>query len=739
MKVNNFFQINWNIKKYLVFVVAIQLAMLGVIGLDFIGLEIPLLRELVAFIYITFLPGSIILKILKLHKLNKIDALLYTVGLSISTSMLVGFFINLSYPHLGIYKPISTISLLISMGILIALSCPICYLRNREDTNLIYIDFNKNISPVALILLLIPFFSIYGTYLMNNYQNNVLLLALIVTIILLILIVSFTKLIPGSIYPLVVFIISISLLYHHSLISMNLTGWDIQTEYFLSKSVITNGIWNSNIPSTINAMLSIVFLAPIYSILCDMNTIWVFKIIYPFVFSLVPVGLYRIYKKQTNDMIGFLASIFFISLYTFYTEMLGLARQQIAELFLVLLILLMIDHKIHKTQKALLSIVFGLSLVVSHYVLSYIYIYTIIVTWLILILLENSKIQIFGNNIKSRIQKYRKEKKVYIDNQNLDNSYDKSISFTFLILISVFTMAWYMYASNLIFESFVYINNDIMNSVYSDFLNPEEVQALSMLMVDKKSTFQHVHEYLNIIPLILIVFGIIEIILNGKFMKLKKQYIALSYVNLSLCLAAVTVPHLSEKLNTIRLYQITLIILAPFFVIGAISLFKYLRFLATRSYSNHIAGTPLKVITIFIVTYLLFNTGIIYETTGDSKSISLNDTIDYPRFNEYEIKSVTWITDNSNEAQIYADYYGSLLLNGYKFGQTKTFWGYDGKENITESDYIYFRSLNTKAELIIEHENLPYNYIGLQESTLYKEVIVNKNKIYDNEQSEVYI
>jgi len=47
-----------------------DLAMWGVIGLDVVGLQIPILRQLIGFIYLTFIPGIIILRILKLHKLE---------------------------------------------------------------------------------------------------------------------------------------------------------------------------------------------------------------------------------------------------------------------------------------------------------------------------------------------------------------------------------------------------------------------------------------------------------------------------------------------------------------------------------------------------------------------------------------------------------------------------------------------------------------------------------------------
>ena len=88
MRINNPFQMNdWEIKKFLTVVLAIQFALWGVIGLDAMGLQIPILRQLIGFIYLTFIPGIIILRILKLHKLGNIETVLYTVGLSIKNKV----------------------------------------------------------------------------------------------------------------------------------------------------------------------------------------------------------------------------------------------------------------------------------------------------------------------------------------------------------------------------------------------------------------------------------------------------------------------------------------------------------------------------------------------------------------------------------------------------------------------------------------------------------------------------
>ena len=319
--INPLQMIDWPIKKFLIIIFACQLLFLGSISLDFIGLKIPMIRPLICIIYLSFIPGILILRILKLHRLGSIKNLLYSTGLSLSLLMFMGFFMNMCYPAIGIKNPISTIMLTISVSFLVLLLSALCYLFDRNFSDFDSIFQNVVFSIPSLFLCLIPLLTIIGVYIMNLYNNNSLLLTVILLIssVIVLVILDF---IPKNLYPLAIFVTSISLLFHSSLISMYITGWDIQFEYYEASKVINNSIWNPGIFSNINAMLSIVMIAPIYSILSNLSITWVFKIIYPAIFSLVPVGLYLIFKKQTDYKIAFMSVFFFMSVFTYYTEML---------------------------------------------------------------------------------------------------------------------------------------------------------------------------------------------------------------------------------------------------------------------------------------------------------------------------------------------------------------------------------------------------------------------------------
>gem|GEM_PF-4276101 len=66
---------------------------------------------------------------------------------------------------------------------------------------------------------------------------------------------------------------------------------------------------------------------------------------YPVLYSFVPVGLFWLYKKQTDDKIALVSVGLIMSLVSFY-GLTMLARQEIGEIFLVATLLLVVDQKI---------------------------------------------------------------------------------------------------------------------------------------------------------------------------------------------------------------------------------------------------------------------------------------------------------------------------------------------------------------------------------------------------------
>ena len=289
-------------------------------GLSALGVSIPIVQPLIGFIYLTFVPGILILTALRLRNLDIVETALYAVGLSVTVVLSIGLVANFVFNALNIIKPFSFLAVTSSVSFVVLLLCAIAYFRNRTHPKPL---FNTEMSvPLAptLFLCIIPFLAVFSTYLVNTYNVDAGQLFLWLILGVVVLLIAFDKVIPSKLYPLAVFVIALSLLFQQTLISAWLTGADIQTEWSLANSVLNTGVWNPNLLSQYDGMLSVVALAPIYSLISSLDLVWVFKIVYPVIFALVPVGLYQIFRRQLNDKVAFLSCFFFVSFAPFYTR-----------------------------------------------------------------------------------------------------------------------------------------------------------------------------------------------------------------------------------------------------------------------------------------------------------------------------------------------------------------------------------------------------------------------------------
>ena len=388
MHVRNPLEANdWDFASFFVLIASLQVSVWVLLGLDAVGLRVPILRELLVLIYLLFVPGILLLRVLKVHELDSIEGLLYTVGLSVATVILTGLFMNAAYLSF-IPRPISLWPFIATMTALVAVLLFLCYRRDRGFSRPTVIDVRLPSSPVPVALCLLPFMSVFGAYWFNLYGTSVGVIVTLLSVAALILVCGFTAWVPRRYYGLAILVAAVALLLHNALITNFLWGNDIQGEYAVAQFVVSNGFWGP-LPAipisqlSLNSMLSVTMFAPLLSIATGMSVTWVFKLIVPLLFALVPLGLYRLYQKQTSHRIALFGVFYFMVTFSFYTEMLAMARQEIAELFVVMLLLLIVDRQMSRAQRFVLFGLFGFSLIVSHYALTYVFFFCFVLALLV--------------------------------------------------------------------------------------------------------------------------------------------------------------------------------------------------------------------------------------------------------------------------------------------------------------------------------------------------------------------
>src|SRR5665647_781228 len=103
---------DWELKKTLFVTAVLQVVLLGSAGLNYLGAPLLIIQQVIGCIFLLFIPGILLLRVLKYHDLGSVATPLYAVGLSIATLIFIGLFINQVYPYLGITRPIATLPLL---------------------------------------------------------------------------------------------------------------------------------------------------------------------------------------------------------------------------------------------------------------------------------------------------------------------------------------------------------------------------------------------------------------------------------------------------------------------------------------------------------------------------------------------------------------------------------------------------------------------------------------------------
>ena len=743
MRINNPFQMNdWEIKKFLKVILAIQLVMWGVIGLDAMGLQIPILRQFIGFIYLTFVPGILILRILKLHKLGNIETILYTVGLSLATLMFTGLFMNMIYPVFGISGPISIVPLIITISVVVLVLCVLCYFRDKDFASPSFIDVGEILSPPVLFLCLIPFMAVLGTYLVNFHHTNILLMLMIVVIAFVALLIGFDKFIPAKLYPLAIWVMAISLILHYTLITNYVGVHD--GEFCQAKLVIENHFWEWSGYGNYNSILSVTILPPIIHFLGNIRLTGLYKIIFPLFLSLLPLGVYVISKKHLDNKKSFLAAYLFLISTEFFIGLSNITKQLMAMFFLVLLFMVILNRDMDKINKSFLSIIFAISLIVSHYGTSYLVMFSLLFVLIFLFLTENQTIK----ELWKRFYFTFRKKEWVTDNLNTKN---KAISLNFVLLFITFALAWYIYiSSSSVLDAFMHIGNNIADAIFTEFLNPEYSRGGYMLAKESRG-LGFIHKYLKLGIPFLIIIGLFKELLNYRKSKFDVPYFGFSIYYLTLLIASVAIPCFAV-MGPDRLYSLALSLLAPLSIIGGLTILGLIKKKNELKEENKF----LKILFVYLIVFMLFNTHFIYILAKDHpNSISIGqeyvnkygDTKDKATFYsrmiiEYDVSSLKWLSEyGCKDNKLYftggQSHIGSVLWSYGYFPIDNIYFRFDNRtKTLPQNQYILLIYANVVEK--IGYGTIPgvvmCDYFNMTD--IYP-LLEDKSRIYDNGGSEI--
>lgn len=704
---------SWKSKDFVILILILQVVVYFIVYAD-----IPIARIVLGFLYLMFVPGIVILRLLKLRDLDIAEKAFFSVVLSIAFLMFAGVIIN-EIAKLAIANPLSLNLLIFSINTTILIMSFI--VASRDDSNFALALHLRRSKSLFLILLSVSLFLLgsYGILIVNVSGNSFLLLLLVLAISVVISLVFLSeKIIPPNAYPFILLIIFICALFFissgYSLITKYITGnGDQWFEYYVFRLTEANHFWdsaaaifpyNSNLLQAAYSLPSITIFPMIFSTFTGLEGSFLFKLLYPLIVSFTALGIYKLYQSQTDNKTAFLATFFLITISV--GKGLGPSRQEIAQLFYVSLFLLFFKKGVPLSKRSVLFMIFSAGLVMSHYGLSYIFLFTILFTFLIFAIME-----------------YRGRGEFSI--------HQTKIPVSLVLIFLTIAFSWYIFVgSSAAFNYFAADVQTVVNNLGQFFVPASRGTALAGLgVVEAPTVFHLISSSLFILTEILIFFGFIRLLTSkNRISEFSIEYKVIASLNMAIIAANILLPRMADTFLMSRFYQTALIILAPLVVLGGKTLLELIPKPNLRK-----LNAVILVLTVFIPLFLL-QTGFVFEVTKvRSWSLPLSmyrwNNLDLYGYitTDQEVNGAQWISKYANMTTvfIYSDpvSQNNVLLSYGMIAPDRVYY-LSNVSRPTSNDLVYLANVN-----LIN---------GVFNATQITPILANQNKVYSNGGCEIY-
>jgi uncharacterized membrane protein len=664
---------------------ALPIIILEALASAAIILDIPFVRQILGFICFVPLLGMATLPLLKVKCRSNAELLVYSSGLGLVLLMVIGLIMNTLYPF--IHEPLSVIPMLAALNIYMLVSLVSGLILGRDVPY--EPSGERQHAPLKYLLAIavLPALALLGTWAMNIYGVNLILIAMILAIVIVFLAVLMDRDVPEGVYPLLVLSASISLLFLYSLRSFHLMGFDVHGEFYTFSLTLANFHWSmADYLHIYNSCLSITILPTVLYSLLNVDPEYIFKLVMQVAFALMPLAVYLFFREKIDKKLALLAAFFMMSHYMFIYQMAGLVRQEIALLFFVLAVYVLFTDRIRQPGGIALFLLFSMGTVVSHYTTAFLYFFILVVTYL--------------------ASKYMTAFKF---------EGERRVTAPLIIALLAMILFWHGLICRITLSAAIGYGINTLESVNSMLMGVDTQQAPIASMILGKGIQETLPSLLSwgigSLSRAAVVLGVLYVAYitlytkksgNEPWMKFDMEYVIASLVLVTLVVISVLVPFMSVGYNLERLYMQALVFLAPMCVIGIFAVFR--RF-----------GTDMTVtgVGLMIAVFLLCQTGLMYQAFGLPSSISLNTADDsgyliYPE----EIAGAQWLSANETPAHVYADNYGTLRL--WSYGDIPRGYGFDKGAYLLNSAGYGYRSM--RYDLLNSYVYL--DYYNLKDGTI---------------------
>jgi len=442
-------------------------------------------------------------------------------------------------------------------------------------------------------------------------------------------------------YPLYLYAGALALLLMNTLPGVAGVGSDIHRCIFMSQRALDLG-WDLQYPyEQSNVSFVVGWLVPMITKLSHIPIVWVYKLILPAFFALVPVILYYAYSKMIDKKLAFYSASFFAIMPAFFMEISQIGKSMFGEVFFALAILVMVSNVRYKILLVGLCVVIA---TFAHYSLG------IVIIGLL-----------FGISVVLLVTYPFRQKFEILNNRQVPLK-----GLILIVLVVGFAgYSFYHWAAggeivNVVNNQAVYYSDAVTPGGVVGLSNPLEnqpplVKAAIGLDFQDASPMGKLFRLVQYVTQGLIIIGLFVLLVRWKQYKFTTEFAIGSGGCFLILLGCIFLPYFSQILNMTRWYHLSLFYLAPMLVLG-VSIFNKRNF------------AP-----IVLISYLFFTSGFAYWLTG-SKAVSSPD-LPYTVllggeqnglvavWNQDDLNCVLWLKEQ--DSKIVADLNGFQLLSEY--------------------------------------------------------------------------
>lgn len=592
---------------------------------------------------------------------------------------------------------------------------------------------NDTSSDYLLVLILLPLVASVASY----FDSRILILAtfLVIGLLVFFVVLRADVAVQDQVFPLVIGCVSLSLLLSTNLISNNLSGSDIQIEFNIFQQVNRLGFWRPTNPIGITAQvgsaayyssLSISILPVIIGKVTGLPDVTTLQLVFSILWALGPVVLYKVYRKLLEPRYAFLSVFLFMSYTTFYQEMIQLARQEIAELLLIVLLWALFEATIRATRaRALLAILLLFGIIAAHYSMGYLTMFMLGFSW-----------------IASRISRKA-----------------SSLGTGSLILAYVvMAVGWYaLAAEGVAVADMGHFLSFVTTSFQQELMNPGSrpvlvQQALGLgLIPGPLHIANRITQYVSIFCIII---GFVVFLRKSQKTIPGRQMIPLTTAGFILLFASAFVPFFAASLNFSRFFSFALLFISPCFVYGvneiAFVFGDLIAFLRGKSQRNRLRSTTLKawlLVAVILFSYFMFTSGWVWAVGMDPSTTYIFDnqrmrespdpSMRASYWGDYildeDIAATNWLTSHFATGHFLCADYNSLNSVLTSYG------GFSGSQmsalpaSCRAGNYVYLNILNTRY-------GIAWQGVGLNDWISYNPQLdpVLRNRVYSNGATAIY-